>query len=361
LRAEGAQLRAQYRYHDLAVEYVDPGNYSQLDSIAVPLDALADVEGRDDSPVVFDAVEPDKIVVRWQDRGIPRSKQLDVMALGYIGPFPATAADWTPVSADLLTALEQASKTCSDDTPRYSLSCVQLRGTVHQVVATDGHQVLIQGGFGFPWDCASLIRGSPIFACKAFPRDQPVHVARTETHVLLKIGKWTIFCDIQKQHRFPRVDDAVPANDSITSRVHFDAEDTRFLEAALDSLPGGEVLNSPTTIELKGKVSIRVKNGEQADISELLLNRSSYTGSPIRINTDRAFLRRALQLGFHEIGFAGVESPIVCRNQHATYAWQPLTAIRPSSRLQKSNALNLHRSPARLSRKPPHQHARGDP
>jgi hypothetical protein len=29
LRAEGVQLRAQYRYHELAVEYVDPGNYSQ--------------------------------------------------------------------------------------------------------------------------------------------------------------------------------------------------------------------------------------------------------------------------------------------------------------------------------------------
>ena len=53
LHAEGAQLRAQYRYHDLAIGYVDPGGHRLLDSIPVPLDALAEIEGRDDSPVVL--------------------------------------------------------------------------------------------------------------------------------------------------------------------------------------------------------------------------------------------------------------------------------------------------------------------
>jgi hypothetical protein len=110
------------------------------------------------------------------------------------------------------------------------------------------------------------------------------------------------------------------------------------LEPALDRLPGGEELNSPATIELNGNVVIRAKNNEQADIIELLLNRSSYSGSPIRINTNRSFLRRALQLGFHEIGFASVESPIICRIQHATYGWQPLSgdsAIEPAAEVQR--------------------------
>jgi hypothetical protein len=109
------------------------------------------------------------------------------------------------------------------------------------------------------------------------------------------------------------------------------------LEAALDRLRGGEELNSPATIELNGKVAIRAKNDEQADITELLLNRSSYSGSPIRINTNRSFLRRALQLGFHEIGFAGVESLIDCRNQHPTYASQPRSgdsAIEPAAEVR---------------------------
>jgi hypothetical protein len=184
LRSEGLHLWAQYRHHGLAVEYTEPGNFSQLDSIAVPLDALADVEGRDDGPVIFEAVEPDKTIVRWHDRIIPRTKQYDVRALGYIGPFPATEVDWTPISADLLTALSEACERRADGTPRYALDCARLRGRVHELVATDGYQLLCKGGFSFPWDGDLLIRGSRIFACKAFSRDQPIRVARTETHAL---------------------------------------------------------------------------------------------------------------------------------------------------------------------------------
>jgi hypothetical protein len=73
LRSEGLHLRAQHRYHDLAVEFTQPGIFSQVDSIALPPDALAEVEGRDASPVVLDAVELDKTTVRWLDRGVPRT------------------------------------------------------------------------------------------------------------------------------------------------------------------------------------------------------------------------------------------------------------------------------------------------
>ena len=45
LRADGGQLRAQYRYRDLAVEYVEPGNHRPAATVAIPLDALADFEG----------------------------------------------------------------------------------------------------------------------------------------------------------------------------------------------------------------------------------------------------------------------------------------------------------------------------
>jgi hypothetical protein len=344
LRYEGMHLRAQYRYHDLAIEFTQPGNFSHVDSIALPLDALAEVEGRDDSPVVFDAVELDKTTGRWLDRGVPRTKQYDIRALGYGGPFPATAADWTPTSADLLTALSEACETCTDDTPRYALDCVQLRGTVHQIVATDGHQLLIQGDFGFPWDGDLLIRRSPIFACKVFRSDQTMHIGKTETHVIFRIGPWSIFNEIQKAGRFPRVDDAVPANEAVTTRVHLDAEDARFLESALERLPGGDEVNSPATIELNGKATVRAREDGQAQITELTLNRSSYSGSPIRVNTNRSFLGRAIRLGFREIGLANVEAPIVCRHRHSIYAWQPLSA--DSSIEPVEDMIRIESSPA---------------
>src|SRR4051812_21534318 len=65
LRAEGSQLRARYRYAALAVEHVWPGPTRPGEEVALPLDALAELEGRDDSDVVLEAAAPDRTVVRW--------------------------------------------------------------------------------------------------------------------------------------------------------------------------------------------------------------------------------------------------------------------------------------------------------
>ena len=160
------------------------------------------------------------------------------MPFGQLEPFPETPAAWTSISADVLTALAEAAATCTEDSARYALDCIQLRGTVHKIVATDGHQLLVRSGFGFPWDGDLLIKGSPVFACKAFAREQAVRIGRTDTHVVLRVGPWTIWSEIQKEARFPRVEDAIPAPDALATRVRFDPEDARFLATALDRLPG---------------------------------------------------------------------------------------------------------------------------
>src|SRR4051794_3035959 len=58
LRAEGSQLRAQHRYAALAVVHVEPGADFATGAIALPLDALAELDGRDDSPVALEAAAP---------------------------------------------------------------------------------------------------------------------------------------------------------------------------------------------------------------------------------------------------------------------------------------------------------------
>ena len=45
----------------------------------------------------------------------------------------------------------------------------------------------------------------------------------------------------------------------MTTRVQLDPEDARFLQDALDRLPGNEELNSPATIDMNGKVAIRAR------------------------------------------------------------------------------------------------------
>jgi hypothetical protein len=322
LHAEARQLRAQYRYAELAVEYVEPGGLRPLDSVPVPLEALAEVEGRDESPVEIESLEPDKTVVRWRDRGIPRSREYQVTPFGRIAMFPATPADWSALPAGLLDALTEAAELCTDDTVRYALDCVQLRGTEKKLIATDGRQLLIRSGIAFPWDGDVLIQSSPIWASKALPRDQPVRAARSETHVVFRVGPWTTYHEIRKDGRFPDFESAVPDEAAVTTRLRIDPEDGRFLVPALERLPDAESPFSPVTVDLNGEVAIRAAGG----VTELVLRRSGYSGPPVRINVNRAYLARAVTLGFGEVGIADVEAPVVCRAPGQIYAWQPLNA-----------------------------------
>src|SRR4051812_32588687 len=62
-----AELRVRHHQAALAVECALPGNDRPGESIAMPLDALADVEGKDDTAVVLVALAPLRTVARWDD------------------------------------------------------------------------------------------------------------------------------------------------------------------------------------------------------------------------------------------------------------------------------------------------------
>jgi hypothetical protein len=360
LRAEGTHLRAQYRYHHLAVEHVEAGSYQPAMSIAIPLDALADFEGRDDSPVILEAPGPDRTVVRWEDRAIPQSREYDVTPIDRLGEMPQGPATWVSLSADLLRALAEATETGIPDSPRYALDCIQLQGARSQIVATDGHQLLVRTGFSFPWDGDLLVRGSPLFACKALPHDQPVEVARTDAHVVLRVGPWTICCAIQTDVRFPDVERVIPGDGEVATRLSLDPQDARFLGSALVRLPGSAENNRPVTVDLNGQVALRATASDQSQqVTELMLGRSSYTGSSLCIAINRDFLDRALRLGFTEIGFSGVESPFVCRDQRTVYAVQPLTGGSPIDPQASVTRIESNATAGGKSRGRPHSETPG--
>jgi hypothetical protein len=101
------------------------------------------------------AVAPDRAVVRWEDRGIPQTREYSVTTLG---TFPEARATFEPATAGLLDALAEASGTAAEDITRYALNCMQVTGTTHEIVAIDGRQLLIQGGFQFPFEGDLLVR-----------------------------------------------------------------------------------------------------------------------------------------------------------------------------------------------------------
>src|SRR4051812_16220525 len=74
LTIEGGQLCARHRYGALAVEHAEAVAAPSSGAIALPLDALADLEGKDDAVVSLEAAD-DRTVARWTERGIPRSRE----------------------------------------------------------------------------------------------------------------------------------------------------------------------------------------------------------------------------------------------------------------------------------------------
>ena len=299
--------------------------------MAIPLDALADFEGAADTPVTLEAAAPDRTVVRWDDRGIPQSREYDLVTpMDRIEPMPAPPANWTTNPAGLLEALAEACETGSDDSTRYALNCIQLQGGRGQIVATDGRQLFACSGYEFPWSEDLLIKARPIFACRAISRDRPVDVGRTETHVFFRVGAWTVSCVVQREARFPAAERVIPAPAEVETQLRLDAADARFLESALGRLPGGEAINRPVTVNLNGEVAVWASSAEHPErVTELVLQRSSYVGMPISVCTNRALLERALRMGFSEFGFTGAETPFVCREDRRVYAVQPLSEAAP--------------------------------
>ena len=333
LRVEDGQLRARHRYGALAVEHAEPSAWPSGGSVALPIEALADLEGRDESHVALEALAGDRTVARWSDRGIPQSREYAVAAVEGLPPFPDPPRSWSPSPTGLLGALAEAVATAAEADTRYALSCLALRGANGTVAATDGRQVLVQGGFDFPWKEEVLIRRSPLFACRELPRERPVSIGRTEAHVVLRAGPWTLWLEVQAGLRFPDVDRILPGPRDAATRWHLDPDDARFLLDSLGRLPGADQSNSPATVDLNGRIAVRTRSSDQAGVTELVLSRSGYTGPPVRLQTDREFLARAIRLGFAEVEVVDADTPLVCRDDRRVLAWQPLSkdsAIGPS-------------------------------
>src|SRR5260370_25733569 len=282
---------------------------------------------------MVEAVAADRTIVRYYDHGIPQVREYAGHPLDPLPVIPEVPASWSTCSPDLLDALAEATATACDENARYALNRIAVRGSGGEVVGTDGGQILILGGFRLPWSGEVLVKRSPIYGCKALPRDEPILIGKTESHFVLRAGPWTMFLEIKTDVRYPAVERALPAPISATTRLRLAAEDAAFLAQALDRLPRADEFNAPATVDLNGRIVIRAKAPDQEGATELLLSRSRYTGAPVCFNTNREFLGRAIRLGFREIAVRGPDAPVVCRDGPRVYGWQPLTresAIEPA-------------------------------
>jgi hypothetical protein len=308
LRTDGTKLRAQHRYAGLAVEHVQDAPGLAPEAVALPLDTLGELEVREVTPVELEAVAPDRTVARWADSGIPQTREYEVILVDRLAPFPDLPAEWSDAPPGLLDTLAEASAIACHGSTRYALGCVQIRRRDgrHELVATDGCQLLVQGGFTLPWDGDVLVNRTPLFGSRVL-REHSLSVGRTETHVVLRAGAWTLALEVRVGDRFPDVDRALPAEGRPCTQLALDPDDAEFLGAALDRLPRGDEPNAPVTVDLNGRIAVRARGA--GGVRELGLNRSGYAGPPVRVQLNRRFLGRAVRLGFRVLGLGASPTP----------------------------------------------------
>jgi hypothetical protein len=203
---------------------------------------------------------------------------------------------------------------------RFALNCLQLRGR-GDIAATDGHHILIQAGFTFPWTDNLLIPARPLLGCKELDTGEPVQIGFAGDWVTLGIGPWLISLKINREARFPKIDDCLPQSETAKSHLTIAPADAEFLRHSLPGLPCNDPQYEPVTLDLNGCVIIRGQSEQNAGTSELLLSNSRFNGDAIRLSSNRRYLARAINLGFREVHLNSADSPVLCQDERRRYVW----------------------------------------
>ena len=227
------------------------------DRIAFRADVLARFEGRTEAPVALENVAAGKGRARWEDGGVPCALDFDTVPPDGLPPLPDPPAKWTPMPAEFLLALDEASHSAARESARFALTCIQLRGQRGEVVGTDGGQLLVQAGFPFPWAEDLLVPRLSAFGRRELTGHAEVRIGRARNHVAVAAGPWTLLLAVDATGRYPDAQAVIPRLPPDPSRLVLDEEDAVFLASALPKLPGGGDFNAPITLDLGRPPAVR--------------------------------------------------------------------------------------------------------
>jgi hypothetical protein len=338
LHADGGGLRLRAFMPDVALElHVSGARTSEV--VLLPGEALADFESKAKTTVTLESVDDSSVEARWDDGGVPQVRSYTSPDPEKVPPFPEMPSKMVALPAKFLKVLDDATSIASHDRMRYAVNRILLRGSKGDVAATDGRQLLLQGDFSFPWEEDLLVPAMNAFSCKELPQDVPVSVGKSDTLVCVRVGPWTFFLSVDKDGRFPSVDEVLPREGKIRTTCSLSAEDAEFLTQALPRLPVGDDSQS-VTIDLNGHVAVRGRAEGQSQTVQVCLDRSEVSGASVQVMTSRKYLARALELGFRTIQVAQADVPVACREGSRTYGWMPLGEGKPLP--EGSDVLTIH-------------------
>ena len=357
---DGLFVEAQAPNH--AVRFHDPRSQDR-DLMLIPLSLLEDVQGTKPEPVFLTRPRQGVLAASWDDKGVFREMEYDELEAVPDGPaFPDLPAQFTENSPELLTALRHAYETTEVGSVRYALNCIQLRPD-GVIAATDGRQLLRQSGFTFGVDEELLVQNTKFFSCKELPTDQAMRIGvlrsdKGVTNVAIQIGPWTYWVGIQKEGRFPNVDQIIPPTHYAKCTLQLSPPDAKFLIDNMHRLPNGDT-HRELTLDLNGHVVLRAASANTSRPAEMILRNSRKQGDDVRICTDRNFLARAAAMGFTDFHLPNDASPALATDATRTYLWMLLDqkeTIKPNDNCLRIESPFVARTstPSPTTRKVPH-------
>jgi hypothetical protein len=306
-RAGPEGLELSCRQQGVLLKHATPGK-RPAGLVRFPMSLLAQFEGRDGGAVKLEVAGPGKARASWKERGDERALEFACPDVAEEVPDCKTSSP----GAGFMQALAEAAKTTAGEHARPALRGVLLKNG--EMVATDGRQLLVQGGFEFPWEGEALIPALPAFALKELALEKPL-LGKSGTTVVLSCGPWLVAMEEQEARHFPDVSRVVAGD--WDSKLSLHPDDATALRDRLPALPGNDDRFAPVLLELGRKP--RVKAGTE----EITLQKSTCQGPAVSVPLDRRLLLRALALGFTEVE-AAHNKPLRCKDEKRTYLWMPL-------------------------------------
>lgn len=273
--------------------------------------------------VTFHALPNGGVRAEWQDRGVPWQREGSAPGKKRT-EFPQLPSEFASNAPGFLSAFAAACQCNSADSGRYALACVQLNGEQGRMAATDGHQLLVQDGFRFPWQDAVLVPANKGLIARELPSDVPVQIGQFDKRVVFRVGDWTIWLR-EHEGKFPRVDDILRGRQASHSHCEIDPADAACAVDALPRLPALDEPHQPVVLELGDDARCSARPHDGSPAVALRLDRTTCAGEAVTISTDRRYLARALALGFTRFGFNGPEATIQAFAPGKQYCWMPLT------------------------------------
>jgi len=283
----------------------------------------------------------DSLEFSWQSAGLPRSLVTSTTPAEPVSSLPSM----NPVDHRIIGALAHCSEVVDHQALRYSLAYVQLDGRSGTVVGTDGTQLLRYDSFAFPWqEAAILVPASQVFASPLLAHCQSVQCGLAARELVIQVEPWTLRLPLQLEGRYPNVEAVISSHQHPTGRVFFDAGDLAFFTKHAEELPGNQREHAPVTLRLNGKVDILAAGDAAQRPLRLRLSRSYQLGDEYDCSVNRQHLLTAAKLQLCDLQRFGNHGPLVARGPHITYAWQPLSGVKPPEETDDMLSIETPRS-----------------